>query len=168
MFNAGVEDTHSIAAELGIPRPAVIAILMRAGIPKEKILGVPLRKDMPEDAVREIVLAYGQWIPDKDICRQFGISKKRLYTILNNAGVPLRRYQAEDELARLRADAELVQLYKDGMPVMDICRLLGISNETLNSTLRKYNTPLRQPKETGYARGEEVDPTELLAQLTSR
>jgi len=166
MHEAGIPP-ETIADELGVPNASVLAVLLRAGVDETKLFGEGTREMGPE-VRRGIVALYVGRQPVGTIAQRYGVKPLVIYEILSEEGVPVQRYRAKEALARLRRDADVVQLYLDGMLVWKIVNQTGMCQDLIHKTLGKYNVPLRQPK-VGYhqskPRGRFVHPQTLLDQL---
>lgn len=164
MFSAGVT-VAGIAAELKIPQSSVAAVLLRAGIEASRVEG-PSEYDVPpEELVRQVLNAYHNNLNVARTCDRLGITVGRYWRIITEQGVPVRRFQVFDDLAALRRDVEVVSMYQDGLPLVEIVALTGVSQPEVHKTLERYNVPLRQPRRHSKDRGEFIDPAELLERL---
>jgi len=163
MHEAGIPP-ETIADELGVPNASVLAVLLRAGVDEKALFGEGTREMGPE-ARRGIVALYVGRQPVGTIAKRYGVKPLVIYEILSEEGVPVQRYRAKEALARLRRDADVVQLYLDGMLVWKIVIQTGMCQDTIHRTLGKYNVPLRAPK-VGYhqskPRGTFIHPRTLL------
>jgi len=163
MHKAGIPP-ETIADELGVPNASVLAVLLRAGVDEKALFGEGAREMGPEGR-RGIVALYVGRQPVGTIARRYGVKPLVIYEILSEEGVPVQRYRAKEALARLRRDADVVQLYLDGMLVWKIVIQTGMSQDRLHKTLEKYNVPLRAPKSSwrvSRPRGTFVHPQTLL------
>lgn len=160
MHKAGIPP-ETIADEMVIPNATVLAILLRAGVDEKALFGEASRELGPE-ARRGIVALYGDRQPVAAIARRYGVKPLVIYEILTEEGVPVQRFRAKEALARLRRDADAVQLYLDGMEVFDIVGQVGMCQDTLHRTLARYNVPLRSPRRNSKPRGTFLHPRTLL------
>lgn len=156
---------ENIADALGVPAVAVTTIILKAGVELQPEGELDRRfgrlKVGPE--VRKSVLAdYRNWVPQWKTLKRLGLTRQQYWRILSEEGAPIRRWKAEKNEAKLRRDAEIVDLYLQGMPVLDICEHCGVPQGTLCDVIRKYNVPRREPKWNTPEIGPLIHPRELL------
>lgn len=157
---------EQIADAMGIPVVSVVTILLRAGreLPPgsehERRWG---RREIGPEVRKVVIDEYLNWKTPKLTCKRLGIRKDQYWAIVNEEGVPARKWRATQDLAMLRRDAEAVDLYLQGMPVMELCAACGMGPGSLCHILNKYNVPRRQPKYTTPDGDRFVHPRELLS-----
>lgn len=126
----------AIAEEMDVSVSTVKRVLKEAGL-----------KAQPRDAglpIAQIIDEYQTERPIKAILGQFEISYTKLYMILAENDVPVRR--DTQAIARERQLDEAVAMYKMGSPLYKIVADTGVSQPTLHAELHKREVPLRRPR----------------------
>lgn len=100
------------------------------------------RVSVPDGAAGRIVTAYLEDRPIEEITTRFEISKRTLYRLLDEKGIPLRcsgRGRKPSDVP----DAQIVAAYVDGEPCSEIVARYGIGLDRLYRLLRLEGVPLR-------------------------
>lgn len=181
MFRGGV-GIAGIASAMELPVVTVTALLLRGGVEDTELESVgegrrigelgSIRVGTVSDELKRLVIAdWMLWMPMGQVCKKYELHRNMVWQILLEEGVPVRKRAAMKELVTLRRDAEIVDLYKGGVPVMDIAAAVGLGHGTVNAVLRKYNVPRRLVKRGPVRRskdgfGEFVHPRDVLRELS--
>jgi hypothetical protein len=164
-----------------LPVATVTALLLRGGVEDEELGSVgedarigklgTIRTGVVSDAMRRLVVAaWMKWVPMGAICKKYEVTRNMVWQILLEEGVPVRKVTAMRELIRLRRDAEIVDLYQNGLKVVDISAAVGLGHGQVNAVLRKYNVPRRMVVDGPVRRskdgfGKMVHPRDIIREL---
>lgn len=165
MFKVGDVAPEEIADATGVPLPAILTILMGAGVTRDSLMGTPVISRVGESVRKFIIEEYLAGARVKEIRRKFKLTETEFWNVLNEEGVPIRKFVITEQLALLRRDAEIISLYRSGMGVFKIAELVGIGQQGMHNVLLKYGEPLRLPSRRTRKRKVEVDAMALLRQM---
>jgi len=135
MFNQGMS-IDDIATELEVSVSTVRAVLKENGLVKPK--------SEPTEVELQIAVDYTGDLPVPTILQKYHITYARLYTILSDQEVSLRKQvNAAGRSASLEA---AIAMYKDGTPLWKIKTETGIAQPTLHAELHTRQIPFRRPR----------------------
>ena len=138
MFDGGLNPS-AIAQELNISEGTVRGVLKAHG--RE----LPGHKRSTENVdTGAVVEAYNGDVPAREILVTFGLTYTKLYHILEEAGVPIRKVARAE--GKKRSMDEAVSLYEDGYPLYAIKEETGIAQPQLHAELHLRGVPLRRPR----------------------
>jgi len=135
MFKEGML-IDDIATELEVSVATVRAAIKEAGLtkPKKESTGVEI----------QIGVDYTGNLPVPTILQKFNLTYARLYTILSNQDIPLRKQL--NVVGRKASLEAAIEMYVEGIPLWQIKNETGIAQPTLHAELHTRQIPLRRPR----------------------
>lgn len=128
----------AIAEEIDVSETYVRNVLQEEGIDtSRRITTLALKAEA-------VVEAYQADKPVPDILAEFDITYARLYGILAEYDVPLRKV-AHAQARNIQMD-QAVKLYEDGIPLHKITEETGIHQPQIHAELHKRGVTLRRPR----------------------
>lgn len=133
----GKMSVRAIAEETGISEGSVRKVGIEAGV-------LAQRHEEAHD-IANIMEMYQDGTPVAEILATHNLTYATFYSVLARNNIPTRRVANED--SRKRQLDEAVELYKQGMRIVEITEETGVTQPTLHLELHKRSVPLRRPRQ---------------------
>lgn len=132
---------EAVADEMNVSVGTVRNVEIAAGIAQPREAGSP---EILSDSVEQVIEKYNSGARVFDILREHNLTYTRLYKLLADNNVPVRKIANAD--ARERQLDEAVAMYEQGVRIVEITSETGVNQPTLHAELHARGVELRRPR----------------------